>query len=140
MKALLIGLILVFSASANAADENEKLLGAIAGGYLGSTIGGGDGRTAATVLGAIIGYRAGPTILGSDQHNQYQPPLYSRKRHHSTTYLYKQSDVYKLCEWENPYHRDSRLYWQYNKGCVQRISQQMRELEREAYERGYEGR
>lgn len=132
--------MLIFSSFANAADENEKLLGAIAGGYLGSTIGGGDGRTAATVLGAIIGYRAGPTILGSDHKEYYQPPLYGRKRHHRDTYLYRQADIYRICEYENPYHKDSRFYWSYNNGCVQRMSEEMRVLEQQVYQQGYRGR
>jgi uncharacterized protein YcfJ len=132
MKAIIIALALL-STPTFANEEQEKILGAVAGGYLGSTIGGGDGKTAATVLGAIIGYRAGPTILGTDNQKAAHPRLGHRIRH-------KQSDVYKLCEWENPYHKDSRLYWHYSKGCVQRLSQQLRNLEREAYERGYEGR
>lgn len=132
MKALLFSLLLFFVIPAHA-NDNERLLGAIAGGYLGSTIGGGDGKTVATVLGAVIGYNVGPQVLGS---NDYQPPLLEQRRR----IHYRQSDVYKLCEWENPYHKDSRLFWHYNKGCVQRLSQQLRELEREAYERGYEGR
>lgn len=134
MKILLIVALLTLIPSAYADNENEKLLGAIAGGYLGSTIGGGDGRRVATVLGAVIGYNVGPRVLGAEE--RYQPPLLEPRRQMH----YKQSDVYRLCEWENPYHKDSRLFWHYNKGCVQRLSQQLRELEREAYERGYEGR
>lgn len=140
MKALLIGLLFVFSISAHA-NDNERLLGAIAGGYLGSTIGGGDGKKAATVLGAVIGYNIGPQILGNDdRYNHYEPPLYGRKRHHGHVLQYRQSDIYKICERENPYYKDSRLFWSYNRGCVQRMSEEMRVLEQQVYEQGYNGR
>lgn len=113
-------------------EQQNKLLGAIAGGYLGSTIGGGDGKTAAIVLGAVLGYRHGDKILEGDRHkyNRYH------RREHIT---YRQADVYKICEYRNPYPRDSRFYWQYNRGCVQRLSEEMRQLERQAYEQGYQG-
>jgi uncharacterized protein YcfJ len=110
-------------------EQQNKLLAAIAGGYLGSTIGSGDGRTAATVLGAIIGYRHGDKILEGNRHKHY---VYDRPR-------YRQADIYKICEYENPYPRDSRFYWQYNRGCVQRLSEEMRQLEQYAYEQGYKG-
>ena len=66
--ALLIGF---GSTDANAQSSEEQLLGAIAGGYLGSTIGKGDGRKAATVIGAIIGYRMGERVLNPNDHRQF---------------------------------------------------------------------
>jgi len=128
----LLTLIPVAHADPHSNQDKERLLGAIAGGYLSSTIGGGDGKTAATVIGAVLGYKVGPNVLGSEHH--HDSILYSKRRLRNN-----QSDVYTLCEYENPYHRDSKLYWHYNRGCVQRISQQMRELERRAYEQGYQG-
>lgn len=134
MKKLLLITLLALVPSAYADQEDEKILGAVAGGYLGSTIGGGDGKTVATVLGAIIGYNVGPHVLGNSQgytygynHRQWSQPRY------------RQADIYKLCDQRNPYPRDSRFYWSYNRGCVQRLSEEMRELEQHAYEQGYQG-
>lgn len=133
MKALLLLGLLVLAPAAHGQQE-EKLLGAVAGGYLGSTIGGGDGKTVATVLGAIIGYNVGPQVLGNSQGYTYG---YHDRQWRQPTY--RQADIYKLCDRENPYHKDSRLYWSYNRGCVQRLSEHVRELERQAYEQGYQG-
>lgn len=132
MKALLLLGLLVLAPTAHAQQE-EKLLGAVAGGYLGSTIGGGDGKTVATVLGAIIGYNVGPQVLGNSQAYTYNDHKYWRQP------SYRQADVYKLCDRENPYPKDSRFYWSYNRGCVQRLSEEIRQLERQAYEQGYQG-
>jgi uncharacterized protein YcfJ len=134
MKKLALLCLLVLTPMAYADQEDEKILGAIAGGYLGSTIGGGDGKKAATVLGAIIGYRVGPQVLGSNQGYTYG---YQDRRWRQPRY--RQADIYKICDHRNPYTRDSRLYWSYNRGCVQRLSDEMRELEQQAYEQGYQG-
>ena len=69
-------------------EQQNKLLGAIAGGYLGSTIGGGDGKTAAIVLGAVLGYRHGDRILGD--HNGYS--------YKHEPIRYRQADIYKICD------------------------------------------
>lgn len=132
-KAILVSILALVSMTAYADDPNsdEKLLGAIAGGYLGSTIGGGDGKTVATVLGAIIGYKAGPQVLGSNEyHHHYRPQRRPQ---------WRQADIYNICKSRNPYQRDSRFFWSYNQGCVQRLSEQMREMEHYAYEQGYNG-
>lgn len=134
MKALLLLLGLLVLAPTAQAQQEEKLLGAVAGGYLGSTIGGGDGKTVATVLGAIIGYNVGPQVLGNSQAYTYG---YNDRRWRQPTY--RQADIYKICDRENPYHKDSRLYWSYNRGCVQRLSEHVRHLEQQAYEQGYQG-
>ncbi len=133
MKQLAIIALLAFSPLVNAQQE-EKVLGAVAGGYLGSTIGGGDGKTIATVLGAIIGYNVGPQVLGNSQGYTYG---YGDRQWRQPTY--RQADIYKLCDRQNPYHKDSRLYWSYNRGCVQRMSEHVRQLEQDAYEQGYQG-
>jgi len=64
---LLLGLSSIEARS----QSTEQLLGAIAGGALGSTIGDGDGRKAATVIGAIIGYRVGERVLNSRDHQDF---------------------------------------------------------------------
>lgn len=119
-----------FTVHADDPNSDEKLLGAIAGGYLGSTIGGGDGKTVATVLGAIIGYNVGPQVLGSDNYHHHRP--HRRPQ-------WRQADIYNICKSRNPYPRDSRFFWSYNQGCTQRLSEQMREMEQYAYEQGYNG-
>ena len=134
MKKLLLLTLVLLVPAAYAEDKDEKLLGAIAGGYLGSTIGGGDGKKLATVLGAIIGYNVGPQVLGNSQGYTYG---YHDRSWRKPTY--RQADIYKLCDRENPYNKDSRFYWQYNRGCVQRLSEEMRELEQHVYEQGYQG-
>jgi hypothetical protein len=134
MKKLLLLTLLILAPTAYADQEDEKILGAVAGGYLGSTIGGGDGKTIATVLGAIIGYNVGPQVLGNSQGYTYG--------YHDRSWRqprYRQADVYKLCDRRNPYPKDSRFYWSYNRGCVQRLSEEIREMEQDAYEQGYRG-
>ena len=134
MKKLLLLTLLILAPTAYADQEDEKILGAVAGGYLGSTIGGGDGKTIATVLGAIIGYNVGPQVLGNSQGYTYG--------YHDRSWRqprYRQADVYKLCDRRNPYPKDSRFYWSYNRGCVQRLSEEIREMEQDAYEQGYQG-
>lgn len=124
MKAIALAILvaLVPTASANEDDEYQKLLGAIAGGYLFSTIGAGDGKTAATVIGAIAGYRYGPQLLDPNAGH-------TENRHTS---------IQKLCDRENPYKKDSRLYVSYNRGCIRRVNEEIRELEQQAYEQGYQ--
>lgn len=134
MKKLLLIALLALVPTAYADQQDEKILGAVAGGYLGSTIGGGDGKTVATVLGAIIGYNVGPQVLGNSQGYTYG---YHDRQWRQPRY--RQADIYKLCDRRNPYPRDSRFYWSYNRGCVQRLSEEMRELEQYAYEQGYQG-
>lgn len=113
-------------------ERENQILGAIAGGYLGSTIGDGDGRTAATVLGAILGFRHGPQILDPNHH-------YDKRREYKRPLRYRQADIFKICDYQNPYPRDSRGYWSYHRGCVQRMSENIRAMEQRAYEEGLYG-
>lgn len=112
---------------ANAQSSEEQILGAIAGGYLGSTIGDGDGRKAATVIGAIIGYRMGERILNPRERHEFM--------------RMSRDDFYNYCRYEVP-HRYSQRRNTYNmwvRGCVDRLSRQQHQLEREAYEDGLYG-
>ncbi len=52
------------------ADNGGGILGAIAGGLLGAQVGQGNGRVAASALGAVIGYNAGQANSGP----YYGPP------------------------------------------------------------------
>lgn len=125
----IIAILLFGSANVIAQEEpsTEQVLGAIAGGALGSTIGDGDGRKAATVIGAIIGYRMGERILNSNDRRAFT--------------RMGRDDFRRWCRNEVPYRyeRDSRLRNQWISGCVNRLTRQQRELEREAYEDGYNG-
>ena len=111
-------------ASAQEGPSTEEVLGAIAGGALGSTIGQGDGRKAATVIGAIIGYRMGERVL------------HPRDRR---DFLSLRGDDFRyFCMREVPYeyNRRDNLRRMWIQGCVERLYRQQRRLEREAYEDG----
>ena len=126
--AMCVGLL---SGSVMAQDREgpstEQVLGAIAGGALGSTIGDGDGKKAATVIGAIIGYRMGERVLGPNTHKEFM--------------RLDENDFRRWCRSEVPYryeHRDN-LRRQWIAGCVTRLQRQQRDLERKAYEDGLYG-
>jgi len=125
--AITAALLLGCSSIVANAQSTEQLLGAIAGGALGSTIGDGDGRKAATVIGAIIGYNMGDQVLSSNYRDEF-----SRLDHH---------DFRRWCQHRVPhrYDYDRNLRNQWISGCVSRLNRQQRELEREAYEDGYYG-
>jgi Glycine zipper 2TM domain len=111
-------------ASAQEGPSSEQILGAIAGGALGSTIGDGDGRKAATVIGAIIGYRMGERVLNPNERREFLS-------------LHR-DDFYRFCRRQVPYEYDRRenLRKMWIQGCVDRLHRQQRRLEREAYEDG----
>jgi len=114
---------LLFGSSAMAQEgpSTEQVLGAIAGGALGSTIGDGDGKKAATVIGAIIGYRMGERVLSTKEHGQFL--------------ALNENDFRRYCRHEVPgrYSHDRRLANRWIQGCVVRLERQQKELEREAY-------
>ena len=109
------------------AQSTEEILGAIAGGALGSTIGNGDGKKAATVIGAVIGYRLGETILNPRDKVYFMDMDYD--------------DFSRYCNGEVPYkyveHDNLRSQWV--RGCVDRLKRKQRELERDAYKEGLQG-
>ena len=109
------------SVLAQEGPSTEQVLGAIAGGALGSTIGDGDGRKAATVIGAIIGYRMGERVLSTKEHGEFM--------------RLNENDFRRYCRHEVParYGRDRRLADRWIMGCVHRLERQQKELEREAY-------
>ena len=115
------------STDANAQSSEEQILGAIAGGALGSTIGDGDGGKAAIVIGAIIGYRLGERLLNP---------------HDRTDFLSLNSnDLYRFCRRQVPYEYDRRenVRRMWIQGCVDRLQTQQLRLEQEAYEDGLNG-
>jgi hypothetical protein len=105
--------------------STEQVLGAIAGGALGSTIGKGDGRKAATVIGAIIGYRMGDRVLSPNEHREYQREFMNLH----------ENDLRWYCRNEVPhrYNHRPRFRDAWIEGCMRRLENQQRELEREAY-------
>ena len=114
---------LLFGSSVMAQEgpSTEQVLGAIAGGALGSTIGDGDGKKAATVIGAIIGWRMGERVLSDNDHRQFM--------------RLDENDFRRYCRHEIPgrYSHDRRLAERWVLGCVHRLERQQKELEREAY-------
>jgi uncharacterized protein YcfJ len=120
---------LLFGSSAMAQEgpSTEQVLGAIAGGALGSTIGDGDGRKAATVIGAIIGYRMGERVLNPNDRREFMS--------------LDRNDFIRYCRRQVPYEYDRRenLRKMWIQGCVDRLHTQQRRLEREAYEDGLNG-
>lgn len=125
--AMFAALLIGFGSIEAKSQSTEELLGAIAGGALGSTIGNGDGKKAATVIGAIIGYRMGERVLNSEDHRDFM--------------RLSQRDFRSFCSREVPakYYRQRILSDRWIAGCVQRLQRQQRELEREAYEDGLGG-
>ena len=114
-------------AVAQEGPSSEQVLGAIAGGALGSTIGNGDGRKAATVIGAIIGYRMGERVLNANERREFLS--------------YDKDHFFWYCRREVPheYYQQDNLRKMWIKGCVDRLERQQRRLEREAYEDGLHG-
>ena len=114
-------------ASAQEGPSSEQILGAIAGGALGSTIGDGDGKKAATVIGAIIGYRMGERVLAPNDRREFMS--------------LDRNDFVRYCRRQVPYEYDRRenLRKMWIQGCVDRLHTQQRRLEREAYEDGLNG-
>ena len=114
-------------ASAQEGPSSEQILGAIAGGALGSTIGDGDGRKAATVIGAIIGYRMGERVLNPNERKEFLS--------------YNGDHFFWYCRRQVPheYFQQDNLRKMWIKGCVERLRRQQLQLEREAYEDGLHG-
>ena len=121
---VIIAALLSGYASAQEGPSTEEILGAIAGGALGSTIGDGDGRKAATVIGAIIGYRMGERVLNPNDRREFMS--------------LDINDFISYCRRQVPYEYDRRenLRKMWIQGCVDRLHTQQRRLEREAYEDG----
>ena len=155
MKNLLVAAIVsatVAFSPVSMANDGEKLLGAIAGGVLGSTVGKGDGRKAATVVGAVLGYRYGERILNSDSNRQSYVPPYIPREHYNGQYFpqenyprpsheYVRSDRGKrlYCQNNIPhrYSHNDRLRNVWVNGCLERLQQEEDRMAQEAYQDGY---
>jgi len=108
------------SAKAQSIEDIDVLLSAAAGAAIGSTIGDGDGRRIATAIGGLIGAN-----MARDRYGH---------RHHGRSF-------YSYCRDRVPpqYRNNTGVARSWIEGCVDRLSQQQRKLEREAYEDGYYG-
>ena len=116
----LSAILLIHSQTSFAQTQNDLnvLLSAAAGAAIGSTIGEGDGKKIATVVGGLIGAE-----IARDQN------LYSNKSFKS------------YCRDHVPaqYRRNSGVANSWIRGCVSRLEQRQIELEQQAYEEGYNG-
>jgi len=140
MKTILIASMLGFMLLSPKADaqSTEQVLGAIAGGALGNTIGDGDGRKAATVLGAIIGYRHGERILNGQNGNSYNAyPRYYRDDSIDYNGLTRnQYRIHNYCKSQVPpkYHNNPGAFRSWVIGCAARVEQMQQQIEMEAYQ------
>ena len=148
MKNLLVATIVsaaVFFSPVTKASDGDKLLAAVAGGVLGSTVGKGDGRKAAIVAGAVLGYRYGERILNSDSNSTYRSESYIPREHYNGQYIpqgnYARSDREKriYCQNNIPhrYSYNDRLRTVWVSGCLERLQQEEDRLAQEAYQDGY---
>lgn len=125
-KTLILSLLLLVPfANAQEITDEEKLLGAIAGGVLGNTIGDGDGdgRKAATVVGAVLGYRYGDVLLDRNYRNE------SNERK-------ERERILRACKEKVPYQYriNSGVEKSWIAGCLTRVYEMQALLEQQAYE------
>lgn len=108
------------SAFAQNSEDIDVLLGAAAGAAIGSTIGDGDGRKIATVLGGLIGANAMRNRSG---------------------YRYTGRTFESYCRDNVPaqYRGNLGVARSWVEGCVARLEQRQAELEQQAYEEALNG-
>lgn len=101
-------------------DDIDVLLGAAAGAAIGSTIGDGDGRKVATVLGGLIGAN-----MARDR-NSYR-------------YVGKRFESYCKDKVPSQYRNNLGVARSWVEGCVARLEQRQAELEQQAFEEALNG-
>ena len=117
MKCLVVttAILLLGSSAVNAQDnDTDKLIGAVVGGAIGSTIGDGDGKRIATALGALIGARMADG-------ERYARRDFVRECRRNVPAKYRNNDGAKKAWVE---------------GCVHNLEQIQANLESEAYKEG----
>lgn len=136
LAAMIVGLSFIGSSAASA-QSLEQILGAVAGYHLGNSIGDGDGRRAARVVGATLGYRYGEVILDkdykSDRHWEAPRGVYGGYIDSDRFYSYCRRNV------PSKYRFDHEVAESWVSGCVSRLQQRQSELQAQAYEDGYNG-
>jgi len=115
------------TASAQSNEDIDVLLGAAAGAAIGSTIGDGDGRKIATVVGGLIGAN-----MARDR-NEY--------RYTGNEYRYTGRRFESYCKDRIPsqYRNNAGVARSWVSGCVQRLEQRQVELEQQAFEEALNG-
>ncbi len=102
--------------------DTGAVVGGVAGGILGSTIGGGTGRVIATGVGAAVGASVGSAVGDNMDRNQRPAPVVNA---YPTTFEqclpYAPGPERHACE----------------RGVRQRLAEEQRQREQEAYRRGY---
>lgn len=105
--------------------DTGAVVGGVAGGVLGSTIGGGTGRVIATGVGAAVGAAVGSAVGDDMDRNRARPPAPVVYRDHASTFEqclpFPPGPERHACE----------------RGVRQRMAEEQRQREQEAYRRGY---
>ena len=101
-------------------DDIDVLLGAAAGAALGSTIGDGDGRKIATVVGGLLGAE-----MARDR-NSYR-------------YVGRRFESYCRDRVPAQYRNNHGVARSWVEGCVARLEQRQAELEQQAFEEALNG-
>lgn len=115
----IVAVLLCGSSAVNAQNnDTDKLLGAIVGGAIGSTIGDGDGKRIATALGILIGARMADG-------EKYGRRDFVRECRRNVPAKYRNND-------------GARQAW--IEGCVANLEGLQAELEEQAYRDGAAGR
>ena len=108
------------SIRAQSNEDIDVLLGAAAGAAIGSTIGDGDGRKIATVVGGLIGAN-----MARDR-NGYR-------------YVGKRFESYCKDKVPSQYRNNVGVARSWIEGCVARLEQRQAELEQQAFEEALNG-
>jgi len=108
------------SVKAQSNEDIDVLLGAAAGAAIGSTIGDGDGRKIATVVGGLIGAN-----MARDR-NGYR-------------YVGKRFESYCKDKVPSQYRNNLGVARSWVEGCVARLEQRQAELEQQAFEEALNG-
>lgn len=110
--------------------DTGALVGGIAGGIIGNQVGGGVGKVVATGVGAAVGSAVGSAV-GQDMDQPRQPaPVVVREIHHNEVVIVR---PVSMC---NHYPTvGERVACE--RGVRQRIYEEQRHRENEAYRRGY---
>ena len=101
-------------------DDINVLLGAAAGAAIGSTIGDGDGRKVATVVGGLIGAEM-------------------MRNRHDHRYNGRTFESYCRDRIPNQYRGNAGVARSWVNGCIQRLQDRQIELEQQAYEEALNG-
>lgn len=125
-----VGIVAIMSAAVLLAGcatnrDTGAVVGGLAGGILGSTIGGGTGRVIATGVGAAVGATVGSAV-GDNMDRSQRAPVVVRD-------VYTDRPTFEQCLPFPP--GPERIACE--RGARQRMAEEQRMRENEAYRRGY---